>query len=45
VLYIAISGRRFLLLHAFTKKTEQTPEREIRLAVDRLEDYRRRQQP
>jgi phage-related protein len=45
VLYVAISGRRFLLLHAFTKKTATTSEREIRLALDRLEDHRRRQQP
>ena len=45
VMYVAIHGRRMLLLHAFTKKTEKTPAREIRVALDRLADYRRRMEP
>ena len=42
VLYVAVSGRRFLMLHAFTKKTQQTPRREIDLALRRLADYETR---
>lgn len=42
VLYIALRGQRFLLLHAFTKKTQATPARAIRTALDRLNDYRER---
>lgn len=42
ILYVAVSGRRMLLLHAFTKKTETTPARAIKTAIDRLADYRER---
>jgi phage-related protein len=42
VLYLAVAGRRLLLLHAFQKKTEHTPERAIATAQQRLADYRRR---
>lgn len=42
VFYVAIRGRRFLLLHAFTKKTQHTPSREIRTAEQRLVDYENR---
>ncbi len=45
VIYVAIHGLRMLLLHAFTKKTEKTPAREVRIALDRLTDYRRRLAP
>jgi phage-related protein len=39
VLYFASTGRRFVLLHAFTKKTQKTPEKDINMAQRRLEDY------
>ena len=42
VLYLAVSGRRLLLLHAFEKKTEKAPERAIATALQRLADHRRR---
>jgi phage-related protein len=44
VIYVAISGQRLLLLHAFTKKTAQTPRREIALAEERLADWEQRRQ-
>jgi phage-related protein len=42
VLYLAVSGRRMLLLHAFEKKTDETPARAIETALHRLADHRRR---
>jgi phage-related protein len=36
VLYFAISGRRLVLLHAFTKKTDRTPRTEIETARKRM---------
>jgi len=42
ILYIAITGRVFLLLHGFIKKVQKTPKREIKTAVMRLKDYRQR---
>ena len=36
VLYFAFTGRRFILLHAFLKKTEKTPGKEIAIAEQRL---------
>ncbi|MGH2557825.1 MAG: type II toxin-antitoxin system RelE/ParE family toxin [Thermomicrobiales bacterium] len=42
VFYVGLSGRRFLLLHAFQKKSQGAPEREIKTALQRLADYRRR---
>jgi phage-related protein len=39
VAYAAVPGRKFVLLHAFAKKSEQTPEREITTAEKRLTDY------
>jgi phage-related protein len=39
VIYVAAMGHRFVLLHAFAKKTQQTPRREIDLALHRLSDY------
>ena len=42
IMYVAITGRRMLLLHGFTKKTQQTPAREIRVAEQRLADHRER---
>lgn len=42
VFYVAIQERSFLLLHAFTKKTQRTPRREIDIAEDRLREFRER---
>ena len=42
ILYFASSGRRFVLLHAFLKKTDRTPKSEIKIAQDRLFDYEAR---
>jgi len=39
VLYAAIVGRKFVLLHIFAKKGEKTPESEIEMAERRLADY------
>lgn len=36
ILYFAAVGRRFVLLHAFQKKTQKTPRREIEIAQERL---------
>ena len=42
VLYIAITGRTFLILHSFKKKKDKTPPKEIRTAEERLADHRTR---
>lgn len=42
VLYIAISGKNFLLLHGFKKKKDKTPPKEIKIAEDRLIEFRSR---
>lgn len=39
VFYVAIQNRRILLLHAFTKKTQRTPTREIQTALSRFIEY------
>ena len=39
VMYPALAGQRFLLLHAFTKKTQRTPPAEIALAQQRYQDF------
>lgn len=42
ILYIAITGKTFLLLHGFKKKKDKTPLKEIRMAEDRLTEFRSR---
>lgn len=37
-LYVAASGQRVVVLRVFVKKTQKTPSREIRLALDRAKD-------
>lgn len=44
VLYVALSGQRFLLLHAFAKKTPKTPAEEIGLAERRLAEHQSREE-
>jgi phage-related protein len=39
VLYFGSSTREWVLLHAFTKRTTQTSEREIRIAEARMTEY------
>lgn len=39
VFFAAISGQRIILLHAFTKKTQKAPERDIVLAEKRYADF------
>lgn len=38
-IYFAFTGQRFVLLHAFLKKTQKTPRREIAIARRRLADF------
>jgi phage-related protein len=37
IFYVAISGRRFVMLHGFMKKTDKTPKPELEIARKRLE--------
>lgn len=39
ILYFTHTGRKFVLLHGFTKKTEKAPQREIETAEERMKDY------
>jgi len=39
IFYIADTGRSFVLLHAFVKKSQKTPIKEIKTALKRLRDY------
>jgi phage-related protein len=42
ILYIAVTGKTFLLLHGFKKKKMKTPPKEIKTALERLAEYRAR---
>ncbi|HSB31350.1 MAG TPA: type II toxin-antitoxin system RelE/ParE family toxin [Candidatus Sulfobium mesophilum] len=39
VFYFAFTGRKLILLHGFTKKTDKLPSREIEIAEARMKDY------
>ena len=39
IFYFAFTGRKLVLLHGFTKKTEKLPAREIAIAERRMEEY------
>lgn len=39
IIYLATLADRVLVLHAFQKKTQQTPQRDIELATKRLKDW------
>lgn len=41
IFYVGIVNKTFLLLHGFVKKEQKTPKKELKLALDRLKDYRR----
>jgi len=43
IFYIAMSGRVFLLLHGFIKKSQKTPKKEIKIALKRLKEYQNKQ--
>lgn len=44
VFYFAAIGRRLILLHAFEKKTQKIPIRELQIADRRREEFSRRSQ-
>lgn len=39
VLYFTAAGRRFIMLHGFTKKTRKTPRKEIEIALKRRKEF------
>ena len=39
ILYFTHTGKKFILVHGFTKKTDKTPQREIEIAEERVKDY------
>lgn len=39
LLYVAHTGRRFIILHGFKKKTRKTPKRHIDTAMNRWKDF------
>jgi phage-related protein len=43
ILYFAYTGQRFILLHAFLKKTAKTPQATLRIAQARLADFLERE--
>lgn len=42
VLYVSMTGKTFVLLHGFKKKRDKTPQKEIRIAEERLIELRSR---
>lgn len=39
IFYVAYTGQRFILLHGFQKKTQQTPKKDLEMAEKRLKDF------
>jgi phage-related protein len=39
-IYVTASGRRVIIVRAFVKKTQKTPHREIKLALQRAEELK-----
>ncbi|MBC8322141.1 MAG: type II toxin-antitoxin system RelE/ParE family toxin [Candidatus Marinimicrobia bacterium] len=39
ILYFTFTGKKFVLLNGFTKKTRKTPKKEIKIALKRKKDY------
>ncbi len=37
-IYITLHGQRLVILHAFVKKTQKTPQRAIELALQRMKE-------
>lgn len=42
IFYVAHTGKTFLLLHGFVKKKQKTDKKEIKIAIDRLNDHQLR---
>lgn len=42
IIYVAMTGKTFLLLHGFIKKKQKTPTRELTVATKRFDEYRAR---
>ena len=42
ILFFSSTRNSFVLLHGFIKKTYQTPQRDIKIAQNRMKDYMRR---
>jgi phage-related protein len=42
ILYFTFTGKRFVLLHGFVKKSDKTPGREIEIAERRMTDFLQR---
>jgi phage-related protein len=40
--YFAYTGRKFVLLHAYQKKSQKVPKRELDVAEERMKDYQER---
>ncbi|BAZ71346.1 hypothetical protein NIES4106_61430 (plasmid) [Fischerella sp. NIES-4106] len=38
-IYFAYTGKRFILLHGFQKKTQKTPKKELNLARQRMKEF------
>jgi phage-related protein len=38
-IYFAYTGKRFVLLHSFQKKTQKTPKKELDLAKERMKSF------
>lgn len=39
--FFMLAGSRMVLLHGFVKKTQKTPEKELRLAISRMKEVQR----
>ena len=39
IMYFLYIGRKFVLVHAFTKKSKETPQKELEIAKRRMRDY------
>lgn len=42
ILYVTLTSKIFLILHGFKKKKQKTPSKEIRIAEERLQEYKLR---
>jgi phage-related protein len=42
IAYFSYTGRKFVLLHGFIKKTQKTEKKDLNLARERMKDYERR---
>ena len=39
IIYFLFTGRKFVLVNSFTKKSKRTPKRELEIARKRMKDY------